>query len=231
MLLRPVGSVLSRPVLCYNMWEQSLDWTCLQGNERGTRIMSVLWVLIISYLLGSIPTGLIVGKLGYGVDIRTLGSGNLGGTNTFRTLGRKAGLIVTVVDALKGTMAASLPYIFQIDLNPMVAGLPAVVGHCFPIFAGFRGGKAVATSAGVLVLYSPLCFVVAISAFLITLYLSKYVSLSSIVAGIIAHTYSILFGDKTLSLVTFILVIFLIWLHRANINRIVTGTERKISWM
>ncbi|WP_456119755.1 glycerol-3-phosphate 1-O-acyltransferase PlsY [Tumebacillus algifaecis] len=193
--------------------------------------MTLIWLLIISYLLGSIPTALIVGKLGYGVDIRTLGSGNLGGTNTFRSLGFTAGLIVTVIDVLKGSIAAALPYTMGVDINPMLAGLPAVLGHCYPIFAGFRGGKAVATSAGVLLLYSPFCFIAAASTFFITMYLSKYVSLASIIAAIIAHTYAIFFGDKVLSIVTFALVVFLLWRHRSNIERILNGTERKISWM
>lgn len=199
--------------------------------KEAQRFMTVLWLLIISYLLGSIPTALIVGKLGFGVDIRTVGSGNLGGTNTFRSLGFTAGLIVTVIDVLKGTAAAALPYTMNVDLHPMLAGLPAVIGHCFPIFAGFRGGKAVATSAGVLLLVSPFCFAVAAVGFFSTLYLSKYVSLASIMAVIFAHTYAIFFGDKILSIVTFALVVFILWLHRANIERIVNGSERKISWM
>jgi glycerol-3-phosphate acyltransferase PlsY len=105
------------------------------------------------------------------------------------------------------------------------------VGHCYPIFAGVRGGKAVATSAGVLLLYSPLCFLTAFVAFVLTLYLSKYVSLASIISGLIAHTYAIFFGDKILSIVTFALAVFVLWRHRSNIERILNGTERKITWM
>ena len=104
-------------------------------------------LFLAAYLLGSIPFALVVGKLGYGIDIRQHGSGNLGGTNTFRTLGKKAGFIVTFADILKGTLAASLPVIFDVDIHPLWFGLVAVIGHVYPIFAGFRGGKAVATSA------------------------------------------------------------------------------------
>ncbi len=105
-------------------------------------------LFIVAYLLGSIPFALVVGKIGYGIDIREHGSGNLGGTNTFRTLGKKAGFTVTIADILKGTLATSLPMIFGLDIHPLWFGLAAVLGHVYPIFAKFRGGKAVATSAG-----------------------------------------------------------------------------------
>ena len=112
-------------------------------------------LFIVAYLLGSIPFALVVGKIGYGIDIREHGSGNLGGTNTFRTLGKKAGFTVTIADILKGTLATSLPMIFGLDIHPLWFGLAAVLGHVYPVFAKFRGGKAVATSAGVLLCYSP----------------------------------------------------------------------------
>src|SRR5690625_353522 len=106
---------------------------------------------LIAYLLGSIPTGLIVGKIGFKKDIRNYGSGNLGATNTFRVLGIKAGIIVTLGDILKGTLAAVLPILFGAeDVYPLAVGIFAVIGHMFPIFAKFKGGKAVATSAGVI---------------------------------------------------------------------------------
>ena len=111
-------------------------------------------IVILAYLIGSIPSGLIIGKKFYGVDIRQHGSGNLGGTNTFRVLGVKAGLTVTTADILKGTLAAALPFLFQSDLNLFLAGFFAVIGHTYPIFANFKGGKAVATSAGVLLCYA-----------------------------------------------------------------------------
>ncbi|MEH7747173.1 glycerol-3-phosphate 1-O-acyltransferase PlsY, partial [Neobacillus drentensis] len=128
------------------------------------------------YLLGSIPSGLIIGKVFYKTDIREHGSGNLGGTNTFRTLGVKAGLVVTLADILKGTLAAALPHLFQVDISPLLAGIFAVVGHTYPIFAGFRGGKAVATSGGVVLFYAPYMFITVLIFFFISLYISKYVS-------------------------------------------------------
>lgn len=193
--------------------------------------MTVVIILILSYLIGSIPSALIVGKLGYGVDIRQMGSGNLGGTNTFRSLGKRAGMIVTVADVLKGTLAALLPTLLGSDLNLLIAGIPAVIGHCYPVFANFRGGKAVATSGGVLLAYSPLFFVILIAFFFLVLYVSKYVSLASMLSGLFAHTYGILLGDKLLSLMTFILCILVLYRHRANLERIMDGTERKITWL
>src|SRR5690606_36994713 len=116
-------------------------------DSKGAIHMLYALMIITSYLIGSIPSGLIVGKLFYGKDIRQYGSGNLGGTNTFRTLGIKAGMAVTLADILKGTLAVKLPLIFGLpDVHPLLIGLFAVIGHMFPIFAGFRGGKAVATS-------------------------------------------------------------------------------------
>jgi len=196
-------------------------------------MQEMLLLLAVSYIIGSIPTALIVGRYGYGVDIRQMGSGNLGGTNTFRTLGIKAGLIVTIVDLLKGTLAAALPMLAGLDLHPMLAGLPAIIGHCYPIFAGFRGGKAVATSAGVLLLINPLMIISGLVIFAATLYLSKYVSLSSILAGVWVHLFTILFlaEDRLLLLVTFLLCLFVLYRHRTNIERIVNQTESKITWM
>ncbi len=193
-------------------------------------------LVVLAYLLGSIPSGLIVGKLGYGIDIRKHGSGNLGGTNTFRTLGKKAGIIVTLADILKGTLAASLALIFGGDIHPLLLGVVAVIGHMYPVFAGFKGGKAVATSGGVLLFYHPLLFVTAVLVFFLALYLTKYVSLSSILTGIYAVLFSILSSilyemDIPLIIVITILALFVIYRHRANIKRILNKTEPKIKWL
>ncbi|PWU68761.1 glycerol-3-phosphate 1-O-acyltransferase PlsY [Gracilibacillus dipsosauri] len=188
--------------------------------------------IVIAYLLGSIPTGLIVGKVGFKIDIREHGSGNLGATNTFRVLGIKAGIIVTVCDILKGTLAAVLPVIFHAEqVYPLVVGLFAVLGHIFPIFAKFKGGKAVATSAGVILGVNPLLFIIMICSFLIILYISKYVSLSSMVTGIITIIVTIIQQEVGLMIVTSILTIVVIYRHKANIKRIINKTEPKITWM
>lgn len=193
-------------------------------------IESILLV-IAGYLIGSIPFALIVGKLFYKTDVRNHGSGNLGGTNTFRVLGKKAGLLVSVGDVLKGTLAASLPLLLGLDVSPWIAGVPAVVGHCYPLFAKFKGGKAVATSGGVILASSWPIFIVIFLGFILTLKLTKYVSLSSIIIAVLLHGVMICYGDKHSALATFFLLILVIYRHRANIARIVEKTEPKIKWM
>ncbi|QQZ11251.1 glycerol-3-phosphate 1-O-acyltransferase PlsY [Heyndrickxia vini] len=194
-------------------------------------------IIILAYLLGSIPSGLIVGKLFYGIDIRQHGSGNLGATNSFRTLGIKAGSVVIVADILKGTLATLLPKFFGVDesIHPLLIGLVAVIGHMFPIFAGFKGGKAVATSAGVLLAYVPLLFLFLVIVFLISLKISKYVSLSSMIAGIFAIIYAlirtIITGDWPLLVVVIALASFVIYRHRTNLSRIKNKTEPKVKWL
>ncbi|MEH6941749.1 glycerol-3-phosphate 1-O-acyltransferase PlsY [Bacillus sp. JJ722] len=195
--------------------------------------MMIFLVIILAYLLGSIPSGLWVGKLFYGKDIREHGSGNLGATNTFRILGVKAGFAVTLLDILKGTLATLLPQLLDVStqIHPLLAGTIAVVGHMFPIFAGFRGGKAVATSAGILLGYAPLIFLGMVLVFFITLYISKYVSLTSMITAIAALTTSIFVKDIPLIIVLGVLTIFICYRHRSNIKRIIDGTEPKVKWL
>lgn len=195
--------------------------------------MVIALIVIVSYLLGSIPSGLIVGKAFYGIDIREHGSGNLGGTNTFRTLGKKAGIIVTAADILKGTLASSLPVMFGVyeQIDPLIAGMIAVVGHMYPVFANFKGGKAVATSGGVLLFCAPVMFIVMVIVFLLSLYITKFVSLSSIIASIVAVIYAVIAKEMLLIIVVSLLSLFVIYRHRANIKRIINKTEPKIKWM
>lgn len=186
---------------------------------------------IIAYLLGSIPFALIIGKLGYKIDIREHGSGNLGATNAFRVLGIKAGSIVILGDILKGTLAAVLPQLFHADAYPLIIGIIAVLGHTYPIFAKFKGGKAVATSGGMILGINPILFIIMIATFLLSLYLSKYVSLSSMITGVVAFFASLFFQNTGLSVVIPILTAFVAYRHWANIKRIINGTEPKITWM
>ena len=116
-------------------------------------------------------------------------------------------------------------------MHALLAGIFAVLGHTYPIFAGFRGGKAVATSAGVLLFYAPFMFIIMISAFFICLFISKYVSLSSMLAGLVALIYSIIVQDITLTFVVFLLLSFVVYRHRANIKRILDKTEPKVKWI
>ena len=190
-------------------------------------------VLIIAYLLGSIPSGLIAGKAFFGIDIREHGSGNLGATNSFRVLGKKAGAFVTAADILKGTAAASIPIIFDdTGVHALLAGLFAVIGHIFPVFAGFRGGKAVATSAGVLLAYNPLFFLLLLTIFVVVLLTTKYVSVASVTAAVAAFIYAIIHTvykqDIPFLAVVTALAFFVIYRHRANISRLRNGTEPKI---
>jgi acyl phosphate:glycerol-3-phosphate acyltransferase len=196
-------------------------------------MMVIAFIVVVSYLLGSIPSGLIVGKAFYGIDIREHGSGNLGGTNTFRTLGKKAGIIVTAADILKGTLASSLPLMFGVNeqIDPLIAGMIAVVGHMYPVFANFKGGKAVATSGGVLLACAPVMFIVMVVVFLLSLYITKFVSLSSIIASIVAVIYAVVVKEMLLIIVVSLLALFVIYRHRANIKRIINKTEPKIKWM
>ena len=185
-------------------------------------------MFVAAYLLGSIPSGVWIGKKMYGKDIREFGSGNSGTTNTFRVLGFKAGVMVLLADVLKGTVAGSLPYLLHSDLNPMVVGLGAIIGHTFPIFAQFKGGKAVATSAGVLLAYNPPFFIFSVSLFLIILYFSRMVSFSSMFALLIITPSSLMTHDWILTTIAGILAIFIIFRHKENIKRIKLGTESKV---
>ncbi|MFB0636127.1 glycerol-3-phosphate 1-O-acyltransferase PlsY [Bacillus rugosus] len=193
--------------------------------------MLIALLIILAYSIGSIPSGLIVGKLAKGIDIREHGSGNLGATNAFRTLGVKAGSVVIAGDILKGTLATALPFLMHVDIHPLLAGVFAVLGHVFPIFAKFKGGKAVATSGGVLLFYAPLLFITMVAVFFIFLYLTKFVSLSSMLTGIYTVIYSLFVHDKYLLVVVTLLTIFVIYRHRANIKRIINKTEPKVKWL
>ncbi|PDA90542.1 acyl-phosphate glycerol 3-phosphate acyltransferase [Listeria monocytogenes] len=196
--------------------------------------INLILLSLLAYVIGSIPSGLWIGKIFYKKDIRDFGSGNLGATNSFRVLGIKAGSIVTVMDILKGTVATLLPFFFQLNVDHhfwLLTGAFAIIGHSVPLFAGFRGGKAVATSAGVILAYAPLLFVAALVVFLVTLKLSKYVSLSSMIGALAALIISLFMGDWILIILVACIALFVIWRHRANITRIRNGEEPKIKWM
>ncbi|WP_217585509.1 glycerol-3-phosphate 1-O-acyltransferase PlsY [Lentibacillus saliphilus] len=193
--------------------------------------MEFVMYAIIAYLLGSIPSALIVGKIAFKIDIREHGSGNLGATNAFRVLGIKAGSIVTLSDILKGTVATLIPVLMGAELHPLLIGLFAVLGHTYPLFAKFRGGKAVATSAGIVLGVYPILFFIMILTFFVTLYFSKYVSLSSMITGVVTIIVSFLIDDTLLIIIIFALTAFVFYRHKDNIKRIKNKTEPKIKWM
>jgi acyl phosphate:glycerol-3-phosphate acyltransferase len=186
-------------------------------------------LLIIAYLLGSIPSALFVGKWLFQVDIRTLGSNNPGATNTIRVLGKKAGIIVLLVDVGKGALATYLPMLLHSNLDPLYAGLIAVIGHCFPIFAGFRGGKAIATTAGFLIVYNPVLFLITFLTFFVVIFLSKYVFFGSISVGFAMLIYSFFEEGYHTDLIFFLFLLLLFFLHRSNIRNYLNHTELKIN--
>jgi acyl phosphate:glycerol-3-phosphate acyltransferase len=190
----------------------------------------MLWLLLLSsYLIGSIPTALIVGKLVYGVDIRDHGSKNPGATNTLRVLGKGSAIVVVLVDIGKGSLAAYLPLYFNLDVEPLYFGLMAVVGHCYPIFAGFRGGKAIATTAGALAVANfPLALIAYVTFFLV-IYLTKYVFFGSISVGLSLLIYSYFSSEIDFELIFLFFTLFLIYLHRSNIRNLILGIEPKIN--
>lgn len=206
-----------------------MNWNCfiLEYQLRSEVRMTAI-VIVLAYLLGSIPSGIWIGKYFYQTDIRKYGSGNSGTTNTFRVLGKKAGIIVLIMDMLKGSAATLLPIWLGVEIHPLLAGVVAALGHTYPLFAGFKGGKAVATSAGILLAYNPLFFGEAVVAFIIYLYFFRMVSLSSILVCFTAVFFSFDFNDRPLTLVTILLTIFIIYRHRSNIYRIRNGTESKV---
>ena len=200
--------------------------------------MKTILVIILSYLFGSIPWGLVIGKVFFHKDIRKEGSGNIGGTNAGRILGKPAGIAVILLDALKGYFAMVLAYYLAKDAI-VFAGLASVIGHCFPIFVHFHGGKAVATTFGFFLGVATLVnghifwqFIFPVLCFLVILYLTKMVSLSSITAVFIEAVVSIFINtNKLVPVAIFILWILLTYRHKSNIERIKNGTESKIKWM
>lgn len=194
----------------------------------------------IAYLLGSIPTAVWIGKSIYGLDVREHGSKNAGATNTFRVLGKKPGIIVLSVDVAKGALAVSIPYLFwgqswsheQIVNFQLVAALAAVLGHVFPLFAQFNGGKGVATSLGVIIGIHPLAASICLLIFLITFIIFKYVSLGAILAAIsFPLLIEFLFNNDFFWLRGFsiLLSVAVVITHHKNIKRLLSGTENKMN--
>ena len=215
-------------------------------------MLSLVTVLVLSYIVGSIQGSLWSSKLLYGIDVREHGSGNAGATNTFRVVGWQAGVVATIVDMGKGAFAAGvLPMITLFGPFPafgisapgeaavivsLLCGLAAVTGHMFPVFAKFRGGKGVNTAAGILLALTPLSTVLTMVVFVVTLATSRYVSLGSILASIafptIVAVRKYVFGaDLSVSLLVFGVVIGLaiVVAHQSNIKRLLDGNENRVS--
>ena len=192
-------------------------------------MLSIFLGATMAYLLGSIPSGLWIGRKFFQIDIRQHGSGNLGATNSFRILGKKAGTIVLLMDLLKGSISVLL--LKQMDLHgisPLIIALFAVIGHTYPLFANFKGGKAVATFAGVILAYQPVLFLIGLGIFILTLAISKMVSFTSMLTISIGVLLSLHFQDMVLTTIALLADIFIIYRHRTNIQRILNGTEAKV---
>lgn len=190
--------------------------------------MSLLFYFA-AYLIGSIPTALIIGKLFFNIDIREHGSNNPGATNTLRVLGKKAAVIVLIVDVGKGALAAALPIIFHVDLDAMSLGLIAVIGHCFPIFAHFRGGKAIATTAGALLIANPWLLLITYVTFFAVIFITKYVFFGSISVGVVLLIYALFEQGTEYDWIFFLFFLLLIFLHRSNIQNFMAKKEPKIN--
>ena len=201
--------------------------------------MKELLLIITAYLIGSIPTALIISKSFFDIDIRDYGSGNMGATNTFRVLGSKFGSIVMVGDMLKGVFAVALynllPYYLTSELdrtNLMIGlGLAAVIGHIYPIWAQFRGGKGVATLFGMLLAMQPIVAVSCVGVFLLVLFLTRYVSLSSILAGVALPICVLwIYNEKEVFYRVFAVAVaaLIVLTHQKNISRLLNGSESRV---
>lgn len=186
--------------------------------------------LILAYLIGSFPTGVVIGEAFFHKDIRQYGSGNIGTTNTFRVLGPKAGTVVFLIDFFKGTLATVLPSWFggMPHYVNLLCGLAAILGHSFSLFLRFKGGKAVATTAGFILGYNLSFFIVCFCIFVPTLFITSMVSMTSLISVVLIFIASLFFHDIYLSLMFAVLVILIYWAHRSNIKRIMEHRENMV---
>lgn len=197
--------------------------------------------IFLAYILGSIPTAVWFGKLMYGIDVREHGSGNPGATNTFRVLGKRAGTIVMLADIIKGMLATSVA-VLLLRLNlieeqnlvtfKLIFGMVAVFGHIFSVFLNFKGGKGVATLLGMMVAIHYEVALLCVVVFLVSLLITKYVSLSSIISALAFPTFLLFIprfktGEPLLIIFGFFLFIIIVWTHNKNIKRIAVGEESK----
>lgn len=203
-------------------------------------MMKIALTILIAYVLGSIPTGLWIGQKFYKINLREHGSGNTGTTNTFRILGKKAGIVTLAVDILKGTLATLLPIWLGLGGSlPLFIGFFAVLGHTYPIFAQFKGGKAVATSAGALLGFAPHFFIFLLGVFLIVLYFFSMISLASVTAAVVAIIGVLTFPamgflidryDLVFTLLVLAIAGIILYRHQDNLKRIKAKTENLVPW-
>ncbi len=204
-------------------------------------LLNLLVIVLVGYLLGSIPTAIIVSRLFHGIDIREHGSGNAGATNVFRVLGWKSALLVMLVDVGKGVVATL--YASQIVFAPgmidpvylkLLAGLAAIFGHIWTVFAGFRGGKGVGTAAGMLLALYPIAVLICLLIFIVVVYTTRYVSLGSITAAVSLPIVLLImnkgfhkFVEPELMAFSVFIAALIVYTHRSNIRRLISGTENR----
>jgi glycerol-3-phosphate acyltransferase PlsY len=215
-------------------------------------MLNLLFVVLLSYLVGSIPTSIIISKITSGIDIRQHGSGNAGGTNVFRVLGWKLGVLTIILDALKGAIAVvvvarfyfgSFPFpnstpFDDFTLVQIIAGIAAVVGHIWTVFAGFKGGKGIATALGFLITIITVDMLLAVAIFVVVVSLSRYISLGSITAAISVpliliireNVFSVnIQGYHTILPFVIAVSLLVVYTHRSNIKRLLNGNENRIT--
>ena len=202
---------------------------------------SIFLAFELAYLIGGIPFSVLIGKIFFGKDVRKFGSGNAGATNTMRVLGKRAGIIVLILDITKGMFAVSLSYYFgnismtdeKFTLYQLALGLTAALGHIYPIYLWFKGGKGVATLFGVVIAVFPVTALVCMLVFFTVFFFTRYVSLASIAASI-AFTIRVIFVLQYYSLwiniFSLLIPVLIIYTHRENIQRLMKGTENKFSF-
>lgn len=194
--------------------------------------MTTLIAVVVSYLIGAIPCGLVLTKLTGGGDIRESGSGNIGATNVYRTAGRTLGVITLLGDALKGFLPVLIAQQALGLGDAAIAGVAAAafLGHCFPIYLGFKGGKGVATALGIYLALAPVAVLYAALVFVLLVWKYRYISLGSISAAALMPVLVWTRGNSSPVILATVLIGFLvIWRHKANIDRLLTGTENKFN--
>lgn len=191
---------------------------------------TTLLIVLGAYLIGSIPFGYLLARFWKGIDIRQHGSGNIGATNVWRTLGKGPGLVVLLLDLIKGATAVLLAkQLENTDVATLAAALAVMSGHSWPVWLGFKGGKIIASGAGAILAIAPMPLLLAFIVFVLVVAIFRYVSLGSIIAAISLPIWmALLHYNQTMIIFSILVAAFAVWRHSANIKRLIQGTETKI---
>lgn len=194
--------------------------------------MTFFCLIILSYFFGAIPSGVWIGKIFKNIDVRDYGSKNSGATNSYRVLGAKLGIAVLIIDVLKGFIPLYIASKFNLAYNDLVIlGLVAILAHTFSCFISFKGGKGVATSLGVFLFLAPVITLILIVIFILVVYFTKYISLGSITAAFLLPIFTFFtHRDTYLFTLSVVIAIFVIYRHKTNISRLLSGTENKFKF-